>query len=96
MNARSLAFCLMALPGLATAQGFAGLGTQVEGFTNPEPSYVFDFPTDHGPHPDFRIEWWYLTATLRGADGLDYGIQWTLFRSALAPETRPGWQDPQL
>ncbi|MEM6683673.1 MAG: lipocalin-like domain-containing protein, partial [Pseudomonadota bacterium] len=40
----------------------------------------------HGPHPDFRIEWWYVTANLKAADGKDYGLQWTLFRSALAPE----------
>lgn len=54
------------------------------------------FPADHGPHPDFRIEWWYLTATLRDADGRDYGIQWTLFRSALAPGEAEGWSSPQL
>ncbi|SEW45463.1 Predicted secreted hydrolase [Cognatiyoonia koreensis] len=79
------------------AQGFAGLGTQAdEGFAVPERGYVFDFPTDHGPHPDFRIEWWYLTANLKDANGTDYGLQWTLFRSALAPEEGAGWSAPQL
>ena len=44
----------------------------------------FQFPADHGPHPAYRIEWWYITANLQAADGTDYGVQWTLFRSALA------------
>jgi predicted secreted hydrolase len=80
----------------ASAQGFAGLGTEVEGFALPDPAYVLEFPADHGAHPAFRIEWWYLTATLTGPDGTDYGAQWTLFRSALAPEDVAGWQSPQL
>lgn len=77
------------------AQGFAGLGTEAEGFAVPEPGKAFTFPVDHGAHPDYRIEWWYLTANLRGGDGRDYGIQWTLFRSALAPGNGSGWQSPQ-
>jgi len=78
------------------AQGFAGLGTEAEGFAVPQRPAQFDFPTDHGPHPDYRIEWWYLTATLEGPDGTRYGAQWTLFRSALAPEDSTGWQATQL
>jgi predicted secreted hydrolase len=84
------------MPFAAQAQGFAGLGTQVEGFSVPQPDPTFDFPADHGPHNDYRIEWWYLTANLKGADGTDYGLQWTLFRSALAPEAGAGWAAPQL
>ena len=68
----------------ALAQGFAGLGSTADGFALPDPATRFSFPEDHGPHPDFRIEWWYLTANLTGADGAEYGIQWTLFRNALA------------
>ncbi|OQP87146.1 iron ABC transporter permease [Rhizobium rhizosphaerae] len=80
----------------AHAQGFAGLGTTAEGFAVPQPGVALSFPADHGPHPDFRIEWWYLTANLKGADGKDYGVQWTLFRSALQPGERPGWESPQV
>lgn len=95
MNVRYLALIgLLASP--LHAQGFAGLGAEVEGFAVPEPGRGFEFPADHGAHPDYRIEWWYLTATLTGEDGRDYGAQWTLFRSALAPEEREGWQSPQL
>ncbi|WP_019954687.1 lipocalin-like domain-containing protein [Yoonia vestfoldensis] len=94
MNAKALILCL--LPVTASAQGFAGLGTEVEGFSTPAPDPVFDFPADHGPHPDYRIEWWYLTANLEDADGTPYGLQWTLFRSALAPYEAEGWDSPQL
>ena len=65
------------LPVATWAQGYAGLGGSAEGFDTPDPDYVFSFPRDHGPHPSFRIEWWYLTANLTGADGQDYGVQWT-------------------
>ncbi|NVK16408.1 MAG: iron ABC transporter permease [Rhodobacteraceae bacterium] len=77
-------------------QGYAGLGTDAEGFAIPKPDTRLTFPADHGLHSDFRIEWWYLTANLEGADGADYGIQWTLFRSALAPGEAAGWQSPQI
>ncbi|MGP6086410.1 lipocalin-like domain-containing protein [Antarctobacter jejuensis] len=95
MNVRVLIF-LMLWPFAALAQGFAGLGTEADGFAVPQPDPVFDFPADHGPHPDYRIEWWYLTANLKGPEGRDYGLQWTLFRSALAPEERAGWTSPQV
>ncbi|MEL6839269.1 MAG: lipocalin-like domain-containing protein [Pseudomonadota bacterium] len=94
MNVKALLLCL--LPMQAFAQGFAGLGTEADGFAIPQPDPVFDFPTDHGPHPEYRIEWWYLTANLQGPDGTPYGLQWTLFRSAMAPEDRSDWTSPQL
>ncbi|MEL7254988.1 MAG: lipocalin-like domain-containing protein [Pseudomonadota bacterium] len=95
MNARVVILAVF-LPLAAWAQGFAGLGTDADGFSVPERGYSFTFPTDHGPHPDFRIEWWYLTANLEAEDGTPYGLQWTLFRSALAPEDRDGWESPQI
>jgi len=94
MNARVFLLCLWPLA--AQAQGFAGLGATADGFAVPAPGRVFDFPADHGAHPDYRIEWWYLTANLTGPDGTPYGLQWTLFRSALAPEAGEGWAAPQL
>ncbi|KUF11811.1 lipocalin-like domain-containing protein [Pseudoponticoccus marisrubri] len=95
MNVKAfLLACL--LPVVAQAQGFAGLGAESEGFAMPAPDPVFDFPADHGAHPDYRIEWWYLTANLQDADGRDYGLQWTLFRTALAPGEAAGWTSPQV
>ena len=89
---------LLLMPATALSQGFAGMGQSADGFAMPDPETRLSFPADHGPHPDFRIEWWYLTANLTGDDGRDYGIQWTLFRSATASgdDTQSGWNSPQL
>ena len=95
MNVKVFVLAIL-LPAAALSQGFAGLGTAPEDFANPERPAIFDFPTDHGPHPDYRIEWWYLTANLKSEDGTDYGLQWTLFRTALAAGTGEGWASPQL
>ena len=46
----------------------------------------FTFPADHGPHPDFKQEWWYFTGNLRSAEGRRFGFQLTFFRIALAPQ----------
>ncbi|MFC6687566.1 lipocalin-like domain-containing protein [Jhaorihella thermophila] len=78
------------------AQGFAGLGTRADGFAQARAGVRPVFPRDHGAHPDFRIEWWYLTANLKDAEGRDFGVQWTLFRLALRPGEADGWQSPQL
>jgi predicted secreted hydrolase len=98
MNARvwPLMLIFALCPALAAAQGYAGLGGDAEGFALPDRTTGFDFPRDHGPHADFRIEWWYVTANLTGPDGRDYGVQWTLFRSALAPREETGWSSPQI
>lgn len=95
MNVRFF-IVLLLLPFQAMAQGFAGLGADAAGFAQPEPGTVLQFPADHGGHPDYRIEWWYLTANMTGPDGTPYGLQWTLFRSALAPRDGQGWDTPQL
>ncbi|WP_108837202.1 lipocalin-like domain-containing protein [Tateyamaria sp. Alg231-49] len=96
MNVR-LFLLLCLLPLSALAQGFSGLGSEADAeFSSPSPNPAFAFPADHGPHPDYRIEWWYLTATLEAADGTAYGLQWTLFRSALAPGEDEGWASPQI
>jgi predicted secreted hydrolase len=78
------------------AQGFAGMGSEADGFATPTVAPQFDFPFDHGAHPEYRIEWWYLTANMQGPDGTPYGLQWTLFRSALAPYSTQGWDNPQI
>lgn len=46
----------------------------------------FKFPEDHGPHPEFKTEWWYYTGNLETEEGRRFGFQLTFFRSALAPE----------
>ncbi len=95
MRIDALLACLL-LTSPLHAQGFAGMGSDADDFANPQPNPSFDFPADHGPHPDYRIEWWYLTANLDAEDGTEYGLQWTLFRSALAPGEAESWQSPQI
>jgi len=45
------------------------------------PGVALSFPADHGAHPGFRTEWWYVTGWLKTADGRDLGFQVTFFRS---------------
>jgi predicted secreted hydrolase len=65
----------------------------------------FEFPRDHGPHPDFRHEWWYVTGHLDAASGEKFGFELTFFRFALAPpnsqavdnpEPRSAWRTRQI
>lgn len=80
--------------------GFAGLGEAAGDFGQARPGTPLHFPDDHGPHPDYRIEWWYLTANLEDEAGESLGAQWTLFRQALVPpDARPEptpWAADQL
>jgi predicted secreted hydrolase len=89
---------LLALGGRrALAQGFAGLGKDGNGFATVVPGRTFAFPADHGPHPDYRIEWWYVTANLGDSTGAAYGAQWTLFRQAMTPGAQAeGWANQQI
>ena len=89
--------CMSPVSALAQQQGFAGLGSAVEGFSQALPGPEINFPADHGSHPEFRIEWWYLTANLTDADGDVYGAQFTLFRQAASPRPqRKGWASQQF
>jgi predicted secreted hydrolase len=45
------------------------------------PGLVLRFPADHGAHPDFRTEWWYVTGWLETGEGEPFGFQVTFFRS---------------
>jgi len=88
---------LTAFGGKAFAQGFAGLGESADGFAAVVPGRTFAFPADHGPHPEFRIEWWYVTANLTDTTGTAYGAQWTLFRQAIAAGgPQEGWANQQI
>ncbi|MBI2509102.1 MAG: carotenoid 1,2-hydratase [Betaproteobacteria bacterium] len=44
------------------------------------PGYRLQFPQDEGSHPEFRIEWWYVTGWLEDA-GRPLGFQVTFFRA---------------
>ena len=74
----------------ATISVTSALGADdVRGYTRAAAPHDFVFPPDHGPHPDFRTEWWYYTGNLRTRDGRHFGFQLTFFRHALRPEPLP-------
>ena len=56
-----------------------------DGFRRALPGYEFEFPRDHGAHPEFRTEWWYFTGNLETAEGRAFGYQLTVFRTSLDP-----------
>ena len=66
MRRRSL---LAAAPGLAA--GLPALAL---------PPARLEFPRDHGAHPAFRTEWWYITGHARSGER-EFGFQVTFFRS---------------
>jgi len=72
------------------------------GFSQPAAGRRFAFPRDHGSHPEFALEWWYVTGHLYETNGLRHGFQATFFRrstprrtEAAAPAT-PTFGDDQL
>ncbi len=60
------------------------VGMQVKGAAHEiaTPEYQFDFPRDYGSHPDFKIEWWYVTGHLKSEGDRRFGYQATFFRLA--------------
>ena len=61
------------------------LRDSAEGFARADAPRTFEFPRDHGPHPDFRHEWWYVTGNLDSDTGERFGFEVTVFRVGLAP-----------
>lgn len=59
-------------------------------FAHVLPGRQFSFPQDHGPHRQFKTEWWYFTGNLTAANGDDFGYQLTIFRIGNIP---PGQSD---
>ncbi len=73
----------------APLQASVGVGQALAGDTTgyaraygPEP---ISFPLDHGPHPAFKLEWWYYTGNVQTDSGRRFGYQFTIFRNALTP-----------
>ena len=77
------------------ASSIGALSEPPRGFRQAAPGMQIKLPQDMGAHPEYRLEWWYLTANLRSAEGEHFGVQWTLFRNGIKPgpyaEDQPGW-----
>ena len=66
--------------GTSTPNGFFGNMQSSDAFTPVKRGYTVELPRDHMSHPDFQLEWWYLTFVLSAEDGQEFGLQYTLFR----------------
>ena len=68
--------------------------TATQTFANVLPGYNITFPFDHRSHPEYAVEWWYITANLTDKKNNPYALQWTLFRFASDTQNTP-WADAQ-
>ncbi len=48
-----------------------------------KPNYKWQFPFDHGAHPNYKTEWWYYTGHLKDRQGKRYGFELAFFRVGL-------------
>lgn len=75
LNAMRLTVVLITLlPTLASAD--------TPSFATVQSDYTLTFPRDYGSHPEFRLEWWYITGWLDTPDNKPLGFQVTFFRTA--------------
>lgn len=78
---------------------FLDVPIDAAGFARADLPYEWQFPRDHGPHPDFQTEWWYYTGNLEDESGARFGFQFTVFRRAILPEaieTTSEWRTNQV
>ena len=76
-------FCLIAFVlGVLQPVTAEGPSSGRRAFTMPQAGRVFRFPADHGSHPEFKIEWWYITGHLVSDGDQRHGFQATFFRRA--------------
>jgi len=74
----------------------------LEGYAQAVDPRTFTFPADHGSHPEYRNEWWYVTGNLDGEQGARFGFELTIFRFSLtppnseAPEDVSAWRSNQV
>jgi predicted secreted hydrolase len=72
----------------ATATGFLEQTLRevaAPGFARAVAPIELQFPRDHGPHPNFKTEWWYLTGNLEDPTQRHFGYELTFFRNAVSP-----------
>ena len=55
---------------LALVLNYISLGQALsqKQWSYPTKGYVYQFPKDHGSHPNYKIEWWYITGHVKGDD----------------------------
>ena len=58
----------------------------------------WEFPSDHGIHPDYDTEWYYITGHLVDTNNTLHGFQVTFFRHKLSQvkDSTSLWNSPHL
>jgi predicted secreted hydrolase len=95
----ALATCTEPMPPDAQIDLGAVLGGDAGDFQQALKPRPFEFPEDHGSHPGFRSEWWYLTGRLDTRRARSFGFQLTFFRFALPPQSsapESAWATEQI
>jgi predicted secreted hydrolase len=72
---------------------FGCLSGQADEWRKALDSRIWNFPGDHGAHPEFRTEWWYFTGHVEDESGRLFGYQLTFFRQGMAqkPLQKSAW-----
>jgi predicted secreted hydrolase len=78
--------CTVALLMICLLHGFQAVEGAIKDHAIPKAGHQFEYPRDFGSHPEFKIEWWYITGHLTSEDGHRYGYQATFFRLSPDPE----------
>ena len=68
-------------------------------FTKAITPKTFEFPKDHGPHKNFKTEWWYFTGNLISTNDEKFGYQFTIFRNAVNTDSliaNSNWRSNQF
>ncbi len=89
MKCLTLLGCLFLVLGLvATEPDPRPFPRTADGYAYPDPEIPLRFPYDHGDHPAFAIEWWYITGHLRAPESGDrpFAFQITFFRYSAPPD----------
>ena len=88
----------LTLSSFSLSQTIQELARIDESYESIEETLVIKLPDDHGAHPNFKTEWWYMTANLLDDQNEPLGIQWTLFRTALSSDNNNenGWSNKQI
>ena len=75
--------CLFVSPGSMAELGARRVGEPhtAKAYAQVRPGTALRFPRDEGSHPEFRIEWWYVTGWLETTAGSIGGFQITFFRT---------------
>ncbi len=102
----ALTFCLATA--LAPAQNVDEEASQLSALLSSDADALFPkavsprefvFPDDHGPHPEYRNEWWYVTGNLDAENRRRFGFELTFFRFSLtpvAPDADSRWRTNQV